>query len=1390
LNKTIRDNFIKGSLRSSQGQIAIILILVIAAMLIFFAVTLNIGKISHVKSMATIASNVSAGLLGSAMASYAQNLSMTHLKGTTKICAFTSILAIILVIIVIIISIVTHQYYLIGFAIAGLVLAVVSLILQVLVIQPGITDAWNRVINKTLALRNQLTEGAIQSALLKVVEDRVMVPDVTDVDGDRLWVPDPGAPGATPFADTASRFAIYYGERLQSIKAAEIADIEEFVRALREFLYNGGDGWGIHDPVAAGDCWGIAECNKCCRPKEMFVPGIDNLDSSGVPQPVRIRPEDCDEAIDWAAVCGGSSTYGIKYPWVYDPQLENSARTSFYSFRELLGVDDEHRDYYKDLPSSSPWDPNSIPQNLHVAADRTFYLEDATNFYVLPEYSPDVAEKRKGIFPFFQKIKDWGVELKKETDYDFAAKPRECHWCDSRAGNCTPCTSVTEGPHDHPREIPQLILPLNPGNPADGLIYNTSYFVDGLDNPVDLANPANPPTAVDMVSLPGNILAADNVCAQYSLYPAPQAGGFWKEGGDRYCSGPDDTPNDPNDTVWPYFENCPKFQGASCPIEGCSCLEGDATQFPDDAVDDLIYGIRDFIEFAKEFLRQAESDLVAFSAKFQDWYPELARWIEPQSPPASRDSALACFSCNLTDPNEGALWVWLKEMTEIFNRLTAWVETSYEGNACGDVWCVPPQSDLSCRAVPDDEIVMFDANRNGTNGEIEDIVDCLDYNVEGYDYVAAAAFRQCLDNCAPPKCSIGEELPEYHLDGTTPYNFPPGGGPGPLDCDPSNIDPWVEAMQQNLVDAVRAKGTRRGNEYRFERCGQTCSLADCFSLSGSLLPYGAAGYRPEAYAEGNPSLSDEWVKITALNDCLDNCNNENCKVGPRLPPDDPPPPDYYPAVPFDETVHCGLAWGPGNPWYDGIVAYRNSLIPVDEADVAAFLKCYDSCSNANCAAMPAVHTSNGAAYTWTTPPSTFLAIDSQLMLNCQADCVTNLADCQSMPEFQSSNPLIPYVWTTSPTLFTVLDCDALAVPPTPLPPWNAEIAANLLAVPTSFCDAVTGLPAAPWNGEILVNLMDAGGVSCDLNPNGWLTRTRQSAIEATNQVTKFEKRRNFLDRRLEELIVDDPIQNKKGILPILEEAIDKFNNFLIGPSLDPLDPTGPAQKIIKYRISYNPNKDVGLPYHAVYGWQDEVALGSPERGNWHLVKVEARLPGNCDNACGIGGGPDPEWPRIKTYTKNWGMTRCYELINTDGLVKFRVTRYDEERDSGLLSFPNGVPLWKPRSAHPQRSLTPSGGGDPDMFKADNLGGDCGPSTITKFVDGQPTTFAGFPAGIYQGAFIVEDLIPRPDPNQNERCWNSVHHLLSRGVTSETCARYMWEGGRMNFRFISCQDIPF
>ncbi len=323
--------------------------------------------------------------------------------------------------------------------------------------------------------------------------------------------------------------------------------------------------------------------------------------------------------------------------------------------------------------------------------------------------------------------------------------------------------------------------------------------------------------------------------------------------------------------------------------------------------------------------------------------------------------------------------------------------------------------------------------------------------------------------------------------------------------------------------------------------------------------------------------------------------------------------------------------------------------------------------------------------------------------------------------------------------------------------------------------------------------MIAGGPSCDIDPTGdlWLVHTQQSAYEAGNQVAKFAKRRDFLAGRVKE--AEDIIQILDGDVECNADAnmcdcltdeiaaggtpgaLDKFAEFLCGP----------AQELIDARIyeqNNNPNsQDEGLPWNAVYGWQDE-GEDTPDDGEWHIVKVEARIPSRCDDACGQWQGEDPRWPTIETEQLLLGTVRCYFLEGEEGSVKFRVTRYDEPKGSGdMMSFANGTPLWRFRSDD-TRSRAPSG------YSPSNLDNYCSSLALTP-----PVSLAGdeYTSVNYSNAFMMNEYIGT-GAAANEDCWKLSHGLLAEGVVSETCARYYYERHDepygMQFKFVDCE--PF
>ena len=188
------------------------------------------------------------------------------------------------------------------------------------------------------------------------------------------------------------------------------------------------------------------------------------------------------------------------------------------------------------------------------------------------------------------------------------------------------------------------------------------------------------------------------------------------------------------------------------------------------------------IEWAEQLITRWESDPQALSDDLINWYPSAAMWIEP-GPPATPSTDPPCFLCgNLTfldgtTISEGALYIFLKQMTAIQERLYGWINNldtgdglnkGYQGSTCTEVWCVPDSSLTgyncgtdgckitaapACVEIPREEGEQETFNTNMTfdsatdvTGDVADIVGCLNYNVDGYDHVAAEAFKLCYIN--------------------------------------------------------------------------------------------------------------------------------------------------------------------------------------------------------------------------------------------------------------------------------------------------------------------------------------------------------------------------------------------------------------------------------------------------------------------------------------------------------------------------------------------------------------------------------------------------------------------------------------------------------------------
>lgn len=703
---------------AKSGQVAVILILVVAAALIFYAASINLGRLSQTKILTTIAADTGAATLASYMASFGHSIFKTTLGGQKRKCGGTFTLVSLLAVIIAVVVIIYYPGASTSvIAWVGLVLSMGALTLQVMVIQPGITDAWNDIPWHTMDTEDAILEQGVQKALSSAVTDNILVADMDDSDMDRLWGKDAGL---QPL-DKISRFGLYYTEkRINTIPVSALAQIRDFLDALRNFLLDAGDDWGLFDdtgPVCEASA--VSECDPCCLPF-----GARDSSSCG-DTPVYDVDGNLTGYTENAGVrsaCEAGSPYGdgvsSNYPWVYDAYRGN-AENAFISFQEQLGRDDEHQ-FFEKKPAAPNGTQTSVLLPPPPLPPTNFKLKDATAYY------PNPPEDRAGIFPFFYKIADWGVDLQSLVT-NVPLNP-QCNWCATGGG--TTCDAAATYPPDFSQLLP---LPVNPAT----LTYNTSYCVDGTN----LVS-GNPPLAVDRVTVPTGILAAVSQCAENAR--SDPAIGFWKRGGDRFCAVDSDLDSDID---WPYGGQCLKFGPACLADDQVTCLvcgETDPAGWPDDLVDDVLYGLNWFIDWAKEFVA---GDPTQLANNFKTWYPEAAQWIEPGTDPdpvgSSAVSGTNCYTCN---PKDGALHVWWKEIREMRDRLIAWRDTSFAGAACTDVWCVPGSG---CWAGRDSTAIGGsgpEANTFGA-GTLANVVSCLNWNIADAGG-NAVKFQNCENFCA------------------------------------------------------------------------------------------------------------------------------------------------------------------------------------------------------------------------------------------------------------------------------------------------------------------------------------------------------------------------------------------------------------------------------------------------------------------------------------------------------------------------------------------------------------------------------------------------------------------------------------------------------------------
>ncbi len=569
--KLLKSAFSQSSSKKSPGypgQVAIVLILVIAVLFIFFAVIMNLGRVSQIKTMTMLASNQSAAIMTSYMASYAQNYyegmgGQEELDDDLTRCGWTALAKAFFGLILVVVSIVIFNPAPI-IALGGMLLAMGGIILAPIIDQANMT-LWNKIYH-VLGSTDRFVETGLITGLQNAVNDDKRIDDTQDIDLDGIYGP----------TDQVSRFSSAYTQRLRELanerRAVKIQVIKDFQAALEEFLKKKTDNWGIWDPVwdtcasaSPHACCSnnppVSECNPCCLPNG----------TNGEPN---YRPACCDAPVD---NCGTSAScpFASGFPYVYDHWYENKGN-GFVSLREYIGTDDEN--LWRRLIPPGP--------------DVQYRPEDST-----------------GVFPKF-----WDIGYRTIlTSANYNPGTDMCYWCDSRYNvgvvNCVGKGGIT---------LPNNCVPFG----MDACCVSGLIAGGMTDRVTNVAPPNSPMLIRDNECFdPKNDNSwwkrgANRFCSSRWPYSANCPG--------QYCPSP---PMCNFCTEPSYTPPAPAPEACSINDDSQCQSSADHNLWREDSLDEIRYGLDGldgFINWAEEIIKQ---DATLIAATFAIWYPEVERWI-------------------------------------------------------------------------------------------------------------------------------------------------------------------------------------------------------------------------------------------------------------------------------------------------------------------------------------------------------------------------------------------------------------------------------------------------------------------------------------------------------------------------------------------------------------------------------------------------------------------------------------------------------------------------------------------------------------------------------------------------------------------------------------------
>ena len=807
------------SLSNKSGQTALILILLTAGALIFYAISLNWGHIAQEKSMLTVAANQAASVLASDAASYGEMSKAQYLKNRNEKSSVD--LAIIEAIIEIVIAIIVAVYtagtgaaasaWLIGLAVAGVVVAVLSLTLQLAVIEPGISAMWNKM-QKNQPAQQQFFEQGLSTALMGSVTDQVTIADYFDSNTNGIF--------GSKADDYLGRFSFFYTERLKMLNGLlNVPQIQNFAAGLQAL--NG----VLNDPCRDAT---NPFCDPCCQPyfgnqDPFFNANSTTPEHSSAFQ--ALRPSTCSPPVNATACIAAAGTasscitscqsqyasdtvglgtcengcaatiyndpdclpsaqecvtnnpYGSAYPYIYDSSYQANYGSGT-SFLEELGRDVQMPPFSTAAPPTPPgYAPNWTPEGPALANGNGF---------------------PNGVFPFFWMMTKDSPQVDNINSASLSLQ--QIHWCAQQNGI----------PQEQP--LPPGIASVQSDLAQLSLGYSCTggdCCVNVLANSVVGGSPALSGLSGSTIDAVGDSAYAQNTVSGYTANPAldpnfgptppvtnppysPNPAGQWVLGDNQLCS-----------ASWPYNGRTQAIPDGTCEItgQGTSSVDLTGTTPPVinsslDSPDAAMHTLSDFVKFANGFLGQ---DFGTLTSSFSSWYPQVAEWIAPAcsgscTPASSCTDGGSTYASNSLTCNEGSdgrlLSIYnpyasipFDLLSQWTNVVTNWLNTTYTGSGSGTLpnpsaWCVPPQSDPSLNsggsptaensyiashgAQNDASLVANNANLTAqdtvhfqsTWGDLGHVLACLNYNTS----VAPNNYLQCQNWLSTPACQTASTL--------------------------------------------------------------------------------------------------------------------------------------------------------------------------------------------------------------------------------------------------------------------------------------------------------------------------------------------------------------------------------------------------------------------------------------------------------------------------------------------------------------------------------------------------------------------------------------------------------------------------------------------------------